>query len=335
MARPAQATTALIDAATLAGLLAPADWLAAARRAYRAYGRRATSPAPLAMALPAGSIHVKAAATATAVAIKINANLPDNQRRNGLPTIQGVVAAIDPRTGRLQALIDSGSLTAWRTAAATRVALQVLGQRPVRVATVVGCGVQGHAHAVLLAAMPGLRELRLHDRDAKRAATLARTLGACASLRVRIATTLRGATAGAQAIVCCTTARRPFLRRAQVEPGCTVAAVGADHPRKRELHADLLKAATLVVDSRAQALAMGEWHHAAEAGPRPAEIGEVLRGERPGRRRPDEVIVFDSTGFGLQDACAVERVLARLAGRKLRRVAFAGSGRTRRPRGPS
>lgn len=335
MARPVQANTTLVDAGTLAQLLTPADWLAAARRAYRAYGQGATSPAPLALALPAGSLHMKAAATATVVAIKINANLPDNQRRNKLPTIQGVVAAIDPRNGRLRALIDSGSLTAWRTAAATRVALQALKQRSVRVAAIVGCGVQGHAHAVLLAAMPGLRELRLYDQDAKRAASLARTLGAGASARVRIAPDLRGATAGAQAIVCCTSTRRPYLRRAHVEPGCTVAAVGADHPRKRELHADLLIAATLVVDSRAQARAMGEWHHAAGDGARPAEIGEILRGERPGRRRPDEIIVFDSTGFGLQDACAVERVLARLAGRTLRHVAFASAGRMRRSRNPS
>lgn len=335
MAHRVHATTAIVDAAALATLLAPADWLSAARRAYRAHRHGATSPAPLALALPAGSVHVKAAATASVIAIKINANLPGNRRRNGLPTIQGVVAAIDPRNGRLRALVDSGSLTAWRTAAATRVALQALAQRPLRVAAIVGCGVQGRAHAALLAALPGLDELRLYDQDATMSATLARTLAAGAGARVSVAPDLRRATAGAQAIVCCTSARRPYLQRAHVAPGCTVAAVGADHPRKRELHADLLMAATLVVDSRAQALAMGEWHHATEAGRRPAEIGEILRGERRGRRRPHEIIVFDSTGFGLQDAFAIERVLARLPGRTLRRVAFARAGRERRPRSPS
>lgn len=331
MAATARPSAALVDAATLANLLTPADWLAAARRAYRAYGRRAPSPPPLALPLRGGSVHVKAAATATVVAVKINANLPDNPRRRGLPTIQGVVVATDPRDGRLRALVDSGALTAWRTAAATLVALQVLGQAPVRIAAIIGCGVQGRAHAALLVAMPRLRELRLYDQEPRRAAALARLLRPRAGTAVRAEPDLQSATAGAHAILCCTSAQRPYLRRAHVAPGCTVAAVGADHPRKRELHADLMARATVVVDSRAQALAMGEWRHARTIGPRPAEIGEILRGERRGRRRPDEVIVFDSTGFGLQDAHALERVLARLAGRVSRRFSFAGAGRRRRP----
>ena len=331
MAAPVRPPTALVDAATLAKLLTPADWLAVARRAYRAYGRRAPSPPPLALPLRGGSVHVKAAATATVVAVKINANLPDNPRRRGLPTIQGVVVAIDPRSGQLRALVDSGALTAWRTAAATLVALRVLGQPPVRIAAIIGCGVQGRAHAALLAAMPGLRELRLYDQEPRRAAALARLLRPRAGVEIRMAPDLQSATAGAHAILCCTSAQRPYLRRAHVAPGCTVAAVGADHPRKRELHAGLLARATLVVDSRAQALAMGEWHHARKTGPRPAEIGEILRGERRGRRRPDEIIVFDSTGFGLQDAHAVQRVLERLAGRISCSFTFAGAGRRRRP----
>lgn len=332
MAVPRRPATAWVDAATLAQLLTPADWLAGARRAYRAYGLGALPPAPLALPLRGGSVHVKAAATASVVVVKVNANLPDNPRRNGLPTIQGVAVAVDARDGRLRAVVDSGALTAWRTAAATLVALRVLAHPPLRVAAIIGCGVQGRAHAALLAATPGLRELRLHDQVAGRAAALARGLETPGSVRVRIAPDLDGATAGAHAIVCCTSSRRPYLRRAHVAPGCTVAAVGADHAHKRELHADLLACATLVVDSRVQALAMGEWHHAAQAGHRPAEIGEILRGERRGRRRADEIVVFDSTGFGLQDACAIERMLARLGSRKSPGVQLASAGRRRRPR---
>ena len=35
-----------------------------------------------------------------------------------------------------------------------------------------------------------------------------------------------------------------------------------------------------------------------------AELGEVVAGLKPGRVRDDEIIVFDSTGTGVQDAAA-------------------------------
>jgi ornithine cyclodeaminase/alanine dehydrogenase-like protein (mu-crystallin family) len=35
-----------------------------------------------------------------------------------------------------------------------------------------------------------------------------------------------------------------------------------------------------------------------------AELAEVVAGRKPGREREDEIIVFDSTGTGLQDVAA-------------------------------
>ncbi len=321
--------TALNDANTLAELLAPRDWLAAATRAFRAYGAGGVAqPAPLSLPLPRGGLHVKVATSpdrGATVAIKLNANLPDNPARHGLPTIQGVVVAIDARRGTVRALIDSAALTAWRTAAATTVALRSLIADTAPVVALIGCGVQGAAHAALIASTLRPRELRLYDVDPGSARTLARAVMEDHGVRASLAATLRTATAGASAIVCCTSARRPYLRRALIEPGATVAAVGADHPRKRELCDDLLAVATLVVDSRVQALSMGEWHHASGAARRPAELGEILRGERRGRRSSREIVVFDSTGFGLQDACAVDTLLARLRGKLVPRFHFAAA----------
>jgi ornithine cyclodeaminase/alanine dehydrogenase-like protein (mu-crystallin family) len=101
-----------------------------------------------------------------------------------------------------------------------------------------------------------------------------------------------------------------------VPPGAFVAAVGADHPDKRELDLELLASATLVVDSREQCAAFGELHHALAAGALsgaspPAELHEVVAGLRPGRRSADEIVVFDSTGIALEDAAAAVRAYER------------------------
>lgn len=42
-----------------------------------------------------------------------------------------------------------------------------------------------------------------------------------------------------------------------------------------------------------------------------AELADVVSGKRPGRRREDEVIVFDSTGTALQDVAAAQLVYER------------------------
>jgi ornithine cyclodeaminase/alanine dehydrogenase-like protein (mu-crystallin family) len=66
---------------------------------------------------------------------------------------------------------------------------------------------------------------------------------------------------------------------------------------------------------------MGELHHAlplggAELAARAAELGEVVRGERPGRVDENEITLFDSTGLALEDAAAalVAYEAARAAG---------------------
>src|SRR3989442_2324256 len=111
-------------------------------------GGRTLGPGVLAVPAEGGGFHVKAAGLVgerSYFAAKTNANFPDNARRYGLPTIQGTVVLADARTGELLAVMDSGSVTALRTGAATAVAAKVLARPSPRSATILGCGVQGRS----------------------------------------------------------------------------------------------------------------------------------------------------------------------------------------------
>jgi ornithine cyclodeaminase/alanine dehydrogenase-like protein (mu-crystallin family) len=301
------------DAATIERLLPPAVALRAAERAFAGLRGDGAQPPPLTIELPRGSAHVKAAALpphAALLAIKANVNLPGNPERHGLPTIQGLVLAFDGERGLPLAVLDSASLTARRTAAATALAARWLARPDADALTLIGCGVQGRAHLELLRRLLPLRHIYLHDRDPHRARQLARAARVGFDGELRCVTRAADGTRRSPIVVCCTTARRPFLRLADVMPGAFVAAVGADHAGKRELDDDLLAAARLVVDSRAQAAAMGEWRHARRSRrTRPPELGEIVRGARRGRLDAEQILVFDSTGFALQDCCAVDAVL--------------------------
>ena len=145
-----------------------------------------------------------------------------------------------------------------------------------------------------------------------------------ASLGLEVAATkdLRQALSGSDVCVTCTPSRRAVVAAADVAPGTFVAAVGADAPGKQELEPILMATSTVVVDVLAQCAEIGELQHALAAGLTMrervhAELGDVVAGRRPGRTRPEEITIFDSSGTALQDVAAAVAVYekARLTGR--------------------
>jgi ornithine cyclodeaminase/alanine dehydrogenase-like protein (mu-crystallin family) len=126
-------------------------------------------------AVDGGGFHIKAAGLVgerSYFAAKTNANIPGNAAR-GLPTIQGTVFLADAVTGQPLALMESGSVTALRTAAATAVAARFLARPNARRAVVVGCGVQGALQLDAIAAVLPLTSVQLFDTDHARAEALA------------------------------------------------------------------------------------------------------------------------------------------------------------------
>lgn len=316
--------TLLLSRADVERLLTPAVCIAAVEDAFRqlALGK-VPAPALLGMHGAEGSFHVKAgllAADRPYFAAKINANFPQNGPRFGLPTIQGVVYLCDAANGTPLAVMDSISITASRTAAATAVAAKHLALRDGGNALICGCGGQAAAQlrALLEVRKPG--KVLAYDQDPRKAHAFART----ADVTVTAVGNLAEAARVSDVIITCTTARRFFLTPDMVRPGTFIAAVGADHEEKQEIDPRLMAKAKVVTDLTDQACAIGDLHHAVAAGAMSrqdvhAELAEVVAGRKPGREREDEIIVFDSTGTGLQDVAAAIAVYRRAADEGLAR----------------
>ncbi len=303
-----------IDSASVHQRLHPQAAVKAIERAFAALGRGSIGPSQsLGVNAADGSFHVKTCASMGAGALfvaKVNANFPANPTARGLPTIQGVIAVFDTLDGRVLALVDSASVTSLRTAATTMLAVKLLAREGATAATIVGCGALGSAHAQALRATTGLTELFLYDEDRERSAAVAAAVPGA-----RVAHCLRDATLASDVVITCTPSTTPFLGPGDVRPGTLVAAVGSDNDRKLEIQPGLLAAARIVADSTAQCEKMGELKQARN-GPWPVagELVAVVAGE-VGRTRPDEVVVFDSTGMAIEDlalcAALLDRDLAR------------------------
>jgi alanine dehydrogenase len=307
-------------------LLTLPDCIGAVERAFRLHAEgRTLGPGVLGVPAADGGFHIKAAGLVgerSYFAAKTNANFPENPRRFGLPTIQGTIVLADADNGVPLAIIESGSVTALRTGAATAVAAKFLARRDARGATIVGCGVQGELQLAAIAAVLPLERAWVFDSDHERAESMAARASATLSLRVEPVKDLRAALGESDVCVTCTPARRAFLTRADVGPGMFIAAVGADSQGKQELEPGLVASATLVVDVLDQCAEIGELQHAVAAGLMTrsqvhAELADVVVGRRAGRTRADEIIVFDSSGTALQDVAAAITVYekARATGR--------------------
>ena len=327
--------TLVLSRSEVAGLLPMAACIQVVERAFMRHARGQTiAPSALGTSVETGGFHIKSAGLLDELdgkpifAAKVNANFPGNPDRHDLPTIQGVIAVFDASDGRLLALMDSIEITRLRTAAATAVAAKYLAPDAGTV-TICGCGDQARSQLRALACVRTVRQVIALDLNEERAARFAEDMAAELGVEAGVVRTPNQAPREASIWVTCTTARRWLLGRRHVAAGAFVAAVGADHPDKQEIEPELLAASAVVTDVLEQCAAFGDLHHAIAAGLMRrdqvrAELADVVSGRTVGRRSPDEIVVFDSTGTALQDAAAAALVFERAQASKTGRIVDLG-----------
>ena len=309
--------TFLLGRADVERLLPAGTCIEPVEEAFRDHALgKVPAPGILGMHAAKGGFHVKAGFLGKYFAAKVNANFPGNTQ---LPTIQGAVILFDAANGRPLAIMDSISITAIRTAAATAVAAKYLARAESETLLVCGCGGQAAAQLQALLCVRKPRRIVAYDTDAGRASGFSARFGG------EVADDLVEAARASDIIVTCTTATRYFITPGMIRPGAFIAAVGADSENKQEIDPALLAQAKVVTDLTEQAARIGDLHHAIEAGAMTAadvhaELGEVIAGRKRARESADEIIVFDSTGTGLQDVAAAiavyERALEQETGMK-------------------
>jgi len=231
---------------------------------------------------------------------------PGNPRR-GLPTVMGLIIINDPATGIPWAILDGVLITQLRTAAAGAVAAQALARPDSRVMGLLGCGAQAPAQLLALNEVFQLRRIKVwgyHPGEAQRFCRQMRRR--LPRVRFEACATVESCVRDTEVLVTLTPSRHPLVKREWLREGVHINAMGADAPGKQELDPKILRAATVVVDEREQAVHGGELNVPVRKGqfhPRQiyASLGDMLIGRRRWRRARQEITVFDSTGLAIHD----------------------------------
>jgi alanine dehydrogenase len=245
------------------------------------------------------------------LACKLVSLFPRNRDRH---THQAAIMVFDPANGTPVALMDGTYITATRTAAASALATRLLAREDASVLAVLGSGVQAHSHGRSLARVRNFTEVRVAARDRAKAEELAAELGG------RAVASWQEALEGADVVAATTHAVEPIVRREWLSPGVHVNSVGLN-PNGREVDEATVAEALLVVESRSSALAPPPAGAPELAGVPPervhAELGELVRGDKPGRTDPDQITLYKSVGVAVQDVAAAALVLEAARARRI------------------
>ena len=258
---------------------------------------------------PRGAIELMPIADAQRYTFKYVNGHPQNTRL-GLPTVMAFGVLADVATGLPRLLSELTLTTALRTAATSAMAARALARPDSRVMAIIGNGAQSEFQALAFQRLLGIRSLRLFDVDAAATAKLMRNL-ASSGLQLTACASVAEAVRGADIVTTLTAdkARATILTPEMIVPGMHLNAVGGDCPGKTELHADVLRGtsgfvASVFVEYPPQTRIEGDIQQLGADFP-VTELWQVLAGRQPGRVDAQQVTVFDSVGFALEDFSAL------------------------------
>ncbi|MGP6170888.1 ornithine cyclodeaminase [Microbacterium sp. A204] len=229
---------------------------------------------------------------------------PGNPAR-GLQTVTAFGVLADVASGYPTLWTEMTVLTALRTAATSALVARVLAPQGASTMAMIGTGSQSEFQALAFRAMLGIDRLRIWDTDPAAMDAFERNIRPLGFDVVR-AQSAEEAVQGAEIITTCTAdkAYATILTDDMVGKGVHVNAIGGDCPGKTELDPRILRRSDIFVEYPPQTRVEGEIQQLAADHP-VTEFWRVLRGDAPGRTSAEQVTVFDSVGFALEDFSAL------------------------------
>ncbi len=256
---------------------------------------------------PHNRFTVKSGSTHDLAGLKVGSFWPGNPDR-GLPRHNSITLLFDQDVGRIEWVIESGVVNAYRTAAVDAVAADQLARADASTMAIFGAGNQALYECVAVARIRPIQQILVVARDAAKAATFVAQLAEHGLAATKADP--QDACEQADIVVTATPARAPLFEADWIKPGTYVAGMGSDAAGKQELPPALFDRATIFCDLPQQSRQIGEFQHYTGDSQRLTALGHVLTGDAKGRTSPDEITVFDSSGIALQDLYTARHLVA-------------------------
>ena len=254
--------------------------------------------------VPDGVIELMPTADKTLFAYKYVNGHPKNPLQNK----QTIIA-----TGQLSKVSDGHPLlisemtvlTALRTAATSALATDLLARKDAQTLALIGTGAQSDFQALATKLVREIKTIRFHDIDPDAMKRFERNMSAY-DFELIPCSSNEEAVKGADIITVCTAckAHAVVIKDQWIKPGVHINGLGGDCPGKTELDSKILPRSKVIVEFFEQSFIEGEIQHFNEEEAKEIVCGELwqlINQQKQGRVSSDEITVFDSVGFALED----------------------------------
>ncbi|MCP4979939.1 MAG: ornithine cyclodeaminase, partial [Gammaproteobacteria bacterium] len=183
-----------------------------------------------------------------------------------------------------------------------------LAPKHAKTMAMIGNGAQCEFQALAFKTICGIETVKLYDTDPKATEKAVRNL-ADQGIKAIGCSTSQEAIAGAGIITTCTADKQyaTILTDNMVGSGVHINAIGGDCPGKTELHRDILLRSEIFVEYPPQTRVEGEIQQL-KKDYGVTEIWQVMSGEAEGRRNENQITLFDSVGFAIEDFSALRYI---------------------------
>lgn len=244
--------------------------------------------------------------------------VPGNGALMGTKTIAGsfgerrmfsyLVALFDPATAELVALLDGNSITGFRTAATSALAVDLLSTAGELDVAVIGSGFEARKHVEALAAVRALSTVRVFSPREESRARFATDLRHTAA-SVEPSSSPEAAVSAASVVICAARSydETPTLHGSWLQPGSTVVSIGSTLREQREVDPRTIERADVVVADMVDEVLhdTGDLIAATAAGidvsDRIHSLADVVAGRVSGRDDPEQIVLYKSVGSAVQD----------------------------------
>ncbi len=244
--------------------------------------------------------------------VKLVNGHPLNSQKGQL-TVAALGVLADVKSGYPLMLTESTLLTALRTGATTGLATKHLSRSDSKSLGIIGTGAQSEFQCLGVMAVRNIECIYYYDIDSKAIEKFVQNMNGfgvdlveCENARevAENSDILITATAnkGAQKVV----------HADGIKEGTHINAIGGDCPGKTELDHKILEHAKIIVEFLEQTKAEGEIQNLTDSKNIYAELWELANKSKIGRENSQELTIFDSVGFALED-WVTYRLIYRLA----------------------
>lgn len=259
-------------------------------------------------------------------------------------TLEYVIVMIEQETGEIAGFLDANSITAYRTAATSAVAVDLLAKPDPDVLGLLGSGAEAQSHLRAVARVRRLKKVKVYSPNQERREAFAERFAAELAVECRAVKSAEEAVADADIVVAAARSRNeePILFGDWLRRGALVVSIGSTLPEQREIDSSVVKRCDLIICDVVDEVIneTGDMLAAARDGVefknKVVSLNHLLSHESADRVSIAAMPLFKSVGSALQDLAVAELAFGKAVSQGLSTplpMAFLTKGRGLRDKG--